>query len=444
MPELTANTLADSTSTDSRTPRTKAWGLTLVLGLLYLITYTDKILLGLVAQPLKDEFGLTASDIGLAGSIFFLAYIIGGLGAGQLNKWFTLRWSLVVLSIAWALCMLPMVFAASFTVLMISRFILGLAEGPSASLVYTAIYSWHPVEKRSLPGAFVPASSSIAKLLAAPALALVIATWGWRAAFVTMVIVGFVWCALWITTWSEGPYGERPTAAPKPEAGTTSTQEPAKVPWMAIFRTPTFVGGVAAMIAMNALLAVTLTWLPSYFEEGLGYSRLQAGSLFAIPSIAALTALFVVTPISDRLTGRGASTRVLRGVVPGVSLLLCGLTLVVIPYLSVPAVVVAVISIGYGFGTVVYPQISAAISQICPKNQLAGTLGVFFALMSLGGVFGPYVTGLMVDAAASPADGFGHAFQLFGIVAVIGAVITLIAVNPARDARRLMPTHNAA
>ena len=416
--------------------RVKAWGLTLVLGLVYLITYTDKILLGLVAQPLKEEFGLTASQIGLAGSVFYFAYVIGGLGSGILDKWAGLRWSMVLLSLVWAACMLPMVFAASFAVLMASRFVLGLAEGPSASLVYTAIYSWHPPEKRSLPGAFVPAASAIAKLLVAPVLTVIIVTWGWRAAFITMALVGTAWCVLWVLTWSEGPFGKN--ADHKGSDTRTIADRQGKVAWSSIFRTPTFLGGVAAMIAINALISVTLTWLPSYFETGLGFSRLQAGSMFAFPSIAALVALFLITPISDRLMSRGTSSRALRGILPGVALLLSGLSLVVVPYIGIPALVVTVISIGYGLGTIVYPQLSAAISQICPKPQLAGTLGVFFALMSLGGVLGPVITGKIVDAAISPAVGYAQAFQLFGIVAVVSAVITLLTVKPDRDAQRVM------
>lgn len=416
--------------------RVKAWGLTLVLGLVYLITYTDKILLGLVAQPLKEEFGLTASQIGLAGSVFYFAYVIGGLGSGILDKWAGLRWSMVLLSLVWAACMLPMVFAASFAVLMASRFVLGLAEGPSASLVYTAIYSWHPPEKRSLPGAFVPAASAIAKLLVAPVLTVIIVTWGWRAAFITMALVGAAWCVLWVLTWSEGPFGKN--AEQKGSETHTGDARQGKVAWSSIFRTPTFLGGVAAMIAINALISVTLTWLPSYFETGLGFSRLQAGSMFAFPSIAALVALFLITPISDRLMSGGTSSRALRGILPGVALLLSGLSLVVVPYIGIPALVVTVISIGYGLGTIVYPQLSAAISQICPKPQLAGTLGVFFALMSLGGVLGPFITGKIVDAAISPAVGYAQAFQLFGIVAVVSAVITLLTVKPDRDAQRVM------
>jgi MFS family permease len=59
------------------------------------------------------------------------------------------------------------------------------------------------------------------------------------------------------------------------------------------------------------------------------------------------------------------------------------------------------------------------------------------ALMSIGGLIGPYLTGVIVDAAGSPAAGYATAFQVFGIASIVASVIALIMVNPERDARRL-------
>lgn len=111
---------------------------------------------GVIAQPLREELGLTSSQIGLVGSLFFLTFTIGGFFAGLLNRWMTLRWSLVLLALCWAAAMmLPMVVVASFAVLILSRLFLGLAEGPSSALLHTAAYSWHP-----RPDARCPAHSS--------------------------------------------------------------------------------------------------------------------------------------------------------------------------------------------------------------------------------------------------------------------------------------------
>jgi sugar phosphate permease len=419
-----------------RESRAQAWNLTMVLVVLYVINWGDKAVLGLVAQPLAKDLGLSASQIGLVGSIFFLTFTVGNFFAGPLNKWMTLRWVMVLLSLAWAATMLPMVVAASFAVLLLSRLALGLAEGPAAALVHTAVYSWHPPEKRGLPGAFITAGASIAKIAVAPVLAVVVVTWGWRAAFITLAVAGVVWCGLWLATWKDGPYGQRS------ESGNLGS-EPADaaqrtVPWTKIFRTPSFLAGAVATMSMYALVTSVLTWLPSYFEVGLGYSRLQAGAMFGFPSIASLAALMVSSFVTDRLLSRGASARVMRGVVPAVGLLICGVTMATLPLVGVPGVAVLVVSLGYGMGAIIFPLFNAALSQICPPKQLAGTLGVFLALQALGGLVAPFLTGVIVDAAASPAAGYADAFRVFGIAAAVAAVIALLAVNPERDARRVL------
>jgi sugar phosphate permease len=417
--------------------RVNAWSVTLVLFALYVVNWGDKAVLGLVAQPLSRELGLSASHIGLVGSGFFLTFTVGGFFAGLLNKWMTLRWLMVLLSLTWAATMLPMVVVASFAFLLASRLALGLFEGPAGAIIHTAAYSWHPPEKRGLPSAWLTSGASMAKIAVAPGLAVIVATLGWRAAFIALAIVGVAWCALWLVIWKEGPYGQHPES--RPATVQRATEQPQNtVAWTRIFRTRTFLGGLVAVFAMYALVSAVLTWLPSYFEVGLGYSRLQAGTMFGFPSIAALVAMFLSTFLSDRLLSRGASSRLLRGVLPGIGLLLCGSALVLVPVIDVPAVAVAVVSIGYGVGSMIFPLINAGISQICAPKQLAGTLGTFMALMSIGGLIGPYLTGVIVDAASSPAAGYATAFQVFGIGAIVASVIALIMVNPERDARRLL------
>ncbi len=414
--------------------RTRAWGVTLTLVLLYVVNQADKAVMGLIAQPLSDELGLSASQFGLAASVFFAAFVFSGFFTGALTRWMSLRVVLIMLSLVWAATMLPIVWFASLTVLLVCRFILGLFEGPSSALIHTAAYSWHPQEKRGLPGAWIAAASSIAKIAVIPVLAFVVATWGWRAAFITLAGLGVAWCVLWLSVWSEGPYGASLGKAKEKKREDDGADN---VPLWTIVRTRTFLSGLVAVFAMYALVSTVLTWLPSYFEVGLGYSRLESGAMFGIPSIVGVVAMFASTAIGDRLITRGASSRTLRGVLPGCGLLICGFALASIPFISSPIVAVIVVSVGYGVGSIVFPLINASISQICPPRQLPTVLGIFLALMATGGLVGPYMTGAIVDAAANPADGYATALRVFGIMALIGGTAALTLLNPERDQKRI-------
>ena len=429
-PALSPPTVGNNLKADSRS---RAWAMTGIVMILYMVNYGDKIVYGLIAQPLAEEVGLTSSQIGLVGSLFFLAYAIGGFFVGPINRWLSIRWALLLLALAWGFTMLPLAIWATFAVLVASRVLLGLTEGPASGLIHVAAYSWHPAEKRSLPGAIIASAAPIAKMCLAPAIAFTVATWGWRPAIIGMSTLGILWCCLWLFTWKDGPYGE--TRASKLDIKPTAAS---KISWRSVFITPTFLGGLAVVVPMYAVLSLIMTWLPSYFETALGLSRLQSGGLLAIPSAVSLIAMFGISYLSDRLVSRGASVRVLRGVVPASAVLLCGACLMVLPHAGSAALAVTVISIGYGFGTIAFPIVNSAISLLPPKTQLAGTLGTFIALMATGGVLAPYFAGALLDQAATPAAGFAMAFTIIGLVVSIGAIVGIFTINPVRDAQRLL------
>ena len=420
--------------------RRTAWGLTSLLVLLYIVNYGDKVVLGIIAQPLAEELGLRSSQIGLVGSLFFLTFTIGGFFAGALNRWLTLRWALVLLALGWSVVMLPMVITATFAVLLVSRLVLGLAEGPTSALLHTAAYSWHPPARRALPGALLAGSASVAKIAVAPLLAYVTVTMGWRSALVALSIAGVAWCVVWVALWRQGPYvGSNKKDEAVQDAASAESAEPT-IPWVRIFTTRTFVSGVFLVMSCYAMSSVILTWLPSYFEVGLGYSRLQAGSMFAFPSITGLILMLLTSTIGDRLITRGVSSRLIRIVLPATGVLICGAFLLVLPVIDSPALAVLVVSLGYGFASPVFPMLNAAISEICPPRQTAGTMGVFLAIMAIGGLIAPYGTGLIVDAASTPAAGYATSFQVLGVVAALCALLAVLLANPERDKAKVRST----
>lgn len=313
----------------------------------------------------------------------------------------------------------------------VTRMLLGLAEGPSSALMHTAAYSWHPPAKRGLPGAFLAGSASVAKIALAPVLTFITVEWGWRAALISLSILGAIWMGCWLLGWKEGPYTTR--AVKGAETAASAAQTEPSVPWRKIFLTRTFISCAILIMVVYALTTVVLTWLPSYFEVGLGYSALQAGSMFALPSIIGLFLMISSGTVTDRLSAKGYRSRVVRIIVPAVGVLICGAILVFLPSIGTPALAVAVVSIGYGFGAIAFPLINAAISELCPPQQTAGTMGVFLALMAVGGLVAPYGTGVLVDNAATAAEGYATAFQVIGALGALAAILVLFLADPERD-----------
>lgn len=415
----------------------RAWGMTGLVLFLYVVNYADKAVLGIIAQPLAQDLGLGNAQIGMVGSLFFVTFTIGGFLAGPLARYLTLRWALLALAIVWSIAMLPLVVAASLTMLVVSRMLLGLAEGPSSALMHTAAYSWHPAAKRGLPSALLLGSASVAKIALAPVLTFVSIEYGWRAAILALSGLGMVWAVCWLLGWKDGPFTGKatnadPVGAVEHTVDVLAGAEPS-VAWKRIFSSPTFWSCAVLAMVMYGLTTIVLTWLPSYFELGLGYTRLQAGSMFAAPSIVALILMVSTGSVTDKLIQRGSSSRLVRIIVPCIGVLVCGAVLATLPLIKIPVLAVIVLSIGYACGMIALPLVSAAVSELCPPQQTAGTMGGFMAIAAIGGLVSPYATGVIVDHASTPGVGYGLAFQGIGVLGAFAAILVLIFANPGRD-----------
>lgn len=413
----------------------RAWSVTLMVVMFATINWADKAIIGIVARALQEDLGLTASQIGYTGSAFFFLFSISGAAVGFLGDRFQVRWILLTLALLWGLIQLPILISGTFTVLLISRILLGAAEGPATAMANTAVFQWFPPEKRSFPSALVTSGSSLAKIAVAPILALILAAWGWRACFIVMGTVSVIWCVFWLMISKEGPYARRSGAsAAAPNAAEVVAE---RVPLMKILLTPSFFGALFGTFTVYALVAASITWIPSYLEAGLGYSRLNSGLMFGLPSIASLIMMFGSTFIADRLSSRNHSARVTRALTTAGFLMVGGLTLCSLPFIQTPYLVVGVLIFGYGCASVALPMMNAVISQITPVRQLASTLGIFLALQNVSGLIAPSLVGVLVDHAATPLAGYSFAYQIFGIALVVGGLAVGIFVNPERDAERL-------
>ncbi len=169
-------------------------------------------------------------------------------------------------------------------------------------------------------------------------------------AIVALSVLGLVWMVCWIPGFKEGPFTSKAVKGADTAVGSAPTEP--SVSWRKIFFTRTFASCAFMIIVVYALTTVVLTWLPSYFELGLGYSALQAGSMFALPSIVGLVLMISSGTVTDRLRGRGYTSRVVRIIVPAIGVLICGAVLVFLPSIGTPILAVAVVSIGYGFGAI--------------------------------------------------------------------------------------------
>src|SRR5207247_4185407 len=85
-----------------------------------------------------------------------------------------------------------------FLGLAVCRFALGIAEAGVVPGAIRGVSEWFPVQERSVATGIFAAGTPLGILLAAPLVAFVTVTLGWRMAFVATGVVGFVWLVPWL------------------------------------------------------------------------------------------------------------------------------------------------------------------------------------------------------------------------------------------------------
>lgn len=402
----------------------RAWTVTAAVVGAVVVVFLDKALLGIVANPVREELGLSSTAFGALGSASHVLQLIACLGLGMLANRVSPRLLLLVSGMLWAVGQAPAVLASAAVALVVSRLVVGAAEGPVVPLLHTVAYSWFPNERRGLPASLITAGSSVAKVALLPVLTLVVVAHGWRSGFLTVGVLALVWTVIWYAVGRMGPFASEATPA--------EAQAPTR--WTRLLRSRTFLVAAFAYFAQGALAAVVFTWLPSYFENGLGFTATESGLLYALPSAMGIVALLGMGALGDRMLRRGAGSRTVRGTVGGLVLAASGALLCVLPWVSSTVVAIAVLVLGYGFSVTVNTVTLPMIAEIAPATKRAGALAVLIAAGSCAGIVSPLVTGMILDSTSSPSAGYTTAFLICGGLLVVAGLLLGAVADPERDA----------
>lgn len=478
---------------------TRAWVVVGLLVVFQIIAFADKAVLGLVAPHAMAELGLTPTQFGFIGSAFFFLYSIVSVMAGILASRFSVHWILLVMGVTWAVLQFPMLLGGGAAVLLITRIILGGAEGPATAMSLTSAHTWFHPTRRALPSNLVAIGSTMGPVLAAPFIAWVIGMWGWRWAFGALGLIGLAWVVAWILFGGDGPYAANKRSIalvdlPRVRAGDTSAteraadvtaaeetdgdtdpaaatgsataslidreqsaavdkQKPVNI-WRALFSVAFFAAllGGASNFWVQGFLT---TWLPQYLGTVVGLSLPQVGVYTTFPWVLGAVVLLILGGIGHRLMQRGRNAHLAIAVPFGLSTAVAGAAFLLVP-VATDTLSIVFLTIAGGC-SLVFPMSAAAIGySVGPKQRpiMMATLGGFAAI---GAIISPSLVGsLMTSAgyqapaagadptpamAAAMADGVHSAFLVTGVFLITAGLLAAIFLRPERLGRYLQANH---
>ena len=172
-----------------------------ILILVYMLNFLDRQIIGILAAPLKAEFGLSDSQFGLLGGIAFASvYSTFAIPLAWLADRYSRVWIMTGALTVWsgftALCGM----ATSFTQLFLFRMGVGVGEAGGVAPAYSLVADYFPTHQRAralADFAFgIPLGTAAGTLVGG----LLAATYGWRTAFVVVGLAGVLLAPLLLFT----------------------------------------------------------------------------------------------------------------------------------------------------------------------------------------------------------------------------------------------------
>ncbi|MGW7264944.1 MFS transporter [Streptomyces sp. NPDC054842] len=429
--------------------RRRARTILVVLALFIVVNAADKAVLGLTAEPIKRELGLSATQFGTIASAFYLLFSLSAVSVGFLGDRIRPRPLLAVLALVWAAAQLPILLPATgFGALVATRVALGAGEGPGFPLANHTAFTWFPPKRRALPSAVVVAGGAGGTVLAAPLVVLISNTLGWRAAFGVLGAAGLVWTLVWLRVGGAGPYAahlggsdpaeDRTTKGDGPSVGETSTAggegEPPLVPLRRVVTTGTWLGATFSTFTVMWTLALGFAWLPLYLQEQAGFSDAEVSGIVGLPALSMAVLVLSAGAVAHRLLRGGVAARVAQGLLGALFPLLAGVSLLLATRAGPTALLLPLLVLAFSAGNGQTPLTNAAVADICPARRRGAALGLSYALAALASLLAPYTTGRIIDAAPTEAAGYSRAFGLAACLLIAGAVLSALLIRPDRDA----------
>ncbi|UFX43927.1 MFS transporter [Bradyrhizobium sp. 41S5] len=405
----------------------KGWIIVLMMFLFMLINFADKAVLGLSAESIMKELGLSHAEFGLIGTSFFAFFSIGAVLVGFVVNRISTKWVLLAMGLVWALCQLPMVASTGLAMLFANRVLLGAGEGPAYPVAVHAAYKWFPSPKRALPTSVIALGGAVGVGVVAPAVSYVISHYSWHIAFGALGLVGLVWCIGWLAVGAEGPLTSN-------EAYGNDDQ--ARVGYGTLLTCRTFVGQAIVGFSAYWMLTLGIVWLPAYLEKGAGFSLWAVGWIVMVPSVVQIMFTPTVSFVSGRLRQRGLSARLSFGAIAVVCSAIAGVATVLLSRSSDPLMSIACTAIAFSVGSAIFVLGPVITAEIVPSRQRGAMLAIGTAVTTLAGPSAPIIMGRIIDASATAVDGFRFGFLIAGMIVIISALIGLALINPEADIRR--------
>jgi MFS family permease len=399
---------------DFNVSRGYAYYVFLLLFLLYLFNYVDRMVVAAIFPYLKADWGLTDTQCGWFASIVTLMMTVFVFPVSLLVDRWSRKKAIGIMAVLWSFGAAACAFTRNFTQLFVMRSLVGVGEAAYTSGGHAMIAAYFPEEKRAtMNGLFtaaIPMGTAIGVILGG----VIAETLGWRYAFGLLAIPGLIVAILffWVKDYK--------TVQMVRTTGDGAQAVQVKMRFADIVReflhTPSVLFTYLGYVGNTFVTTGLMNWLPSYYHRVDGLPMDKAGLKTSIVFLLAIFGAPIGGYITDRIRKRFLNARM---TLPAVTSLLTALFLFVgFSFLEGRAQYLFLIL--FGFTAPMFAAGGSAVTQdvVHPGlRAISYSLAQFF-MMLLGYSLSPIFIGFISDRYdLLTAFQFLPLFALFGAAA---------------------------
>lgn len=409
-----------------------AWWAVTVFSLAAVLSYTDRLILSLLIDPIRTDLAITDTQVGvLQGLAFALIYSFAGLPLGRIADVFRRRVVIIAGVVVWSLATFACAYAQSFGSLFTARVFVGIGEACLAPAAMSMIGDYFPPQRRGTAiGVFLLGmvlGGGVAVMIGGGVLQAVqhglVAHWpglghlpAWRSVLVLMALPGIVLVMLLLSVREP----ERRLHAGQETAGTLPLRA-----MLADFAT--LRGILVPLYIAMALMSVgdygMSNWIPALLTRRFDMDAAAIGNQFGgAVMVGAALGVFGGGLMADRwVVGRGAHARY-----P----VMVGAALLALPgALSGMAGHASLVMLGYAWWTL-WSSAAATVALTALQDTIPNhTRGVANAVAAFGNMLfglggGSALVAWISDHVFGSPLAIGHAMTLVSVPACLLAVLS--------------------
>lgn len=412
---------------------TVRWAVVAMLFLGGMINYLDRSAIAIAAPFLTRQLSLTPSELGWVFSAFFFGYatfcFVGGYASDRIGG----RNVFALASVVWSIFCALTAFVFSYASLLVVRTIFGMGEGPYGSATNKLVSNWFPRRQQASAVGWANAGTPLGGALAGPVVGFIALSFGWRASFIAIAVIGLVWAAAWMLLATERPDHSTHLGAEERAAIMSDQEAPPAGPPVGLATLlirPGVLATAFAFFGYAYILYFFLSWFPSYLTMQQHLSIKSMSFVTVIPWLLGFVGLAAGGMVSDAIYRLIGNAVLARKLVLVIGLLIAAICVALAGAATSVVMAVSLMTVSVFFMYLTGHTYFTLILDTIENRRVGGVSGFVHFIANLAGVVAPAATGYMVQASGT----FTSAFALTGAIAVLGALAVAIFVrSPARE-----------